>query len=192
MYDSLHTHINLYVCVCGAQLGVKALTVEDLLQAQKEISAHNRQLKEQTKQLERDMALLRDHSLLLVRHQGFVIVTIPCGSHLLALMLLCVSVMAVCCHVCYVKLSQQVTTFMHVKCVCLFVFQLKSRCEELKLDWGSLCLESLLKEKQALRRQISEKQRHCLELQVHTSLPLSSVPRLFRYIRRKKTYHNSE
>lgn len=49
------------------QLGVKALTVEDLLQAQKEISAHNRQLKEQTKQLERDMSLLRDHSLLLVR-----------------------------------------------------------------------------------------------------------------------------
>lgn len=90
------------------ELGVKALTVEDLLQAQKEISAHNRQLKEQTKQLERDMALLRDHSLLL----------------------------------------------------------LKSRCEELKLDWGSLCLETLLKEKQALRRQISEKQRHCLELQI--------------------------
>ncbi|XP_047199114.1 histone-lysine N-methyltransferase, H3 lysine-79 specific isoform X2 [Hippoglossus stenolepis] len=90
------------------ELGVKALTAEDLLQAQKEISAHNRQLKEQTKQLERDMALLRDHSLLL----------------------------------------------------------LKSRCEELKLDWGSLCLESLLKEKQALRRQISEKQRHCLELQI--------------------------
>uniref|UniRef100_A0A8C5H2P4 Histone-lysine N-methyltransferase, H3 lysine-79 specific n=1 Tax=Gouania willdenowi TaxID=441366 RepID=A0A8C5H2P4_GOUWI len=90
------------------ELGVKALTVEDLLQAQKEISAHNRQLKEQTKQLEREMALLRDHSLLL----------------------------------------------------------LKSRCEELKLDWGSLCLESLLKEKQALRRQISEKQRHCLELQI--------------------------
>uniref|UniRef100_A0A672IV91 Histone-lysine N-methyltransferase, H3 lysine-79 specific n=1 Tax=Salarias fasciatus TaxID=181472 RepID=A0A672IV91_SALFA len=91
------------------ELGVKALTVEDLLQAQKEISAHNCQLKEQTKQLERDMALLRDHSLLLVR---------------------------------------------------------ASRCEELKLDWGSLCLESLLKEKQALRRQISEKQRHCLELQI--------------------------
>ncbi|XP_035863404.1 histone-lysine N-methyltransferase, H3 lysine-79 specific isoform X4 [Sander lucioperca] len=90
------------------ELGVKALTVEDLLQAQTEISAHNHQLKEQTKQLERDMALLRDHSLLL----------------------------------------------------------LKSRCEELKLDWGSLCLESLLKEKQALRRQISEKQRHCLELQI--------------------------
>lgn len=54
------------VCVFN-QLGVKALTVEDLLQAQKEISAHNRQLKEQTKQLERDMSLLRDHSLLLVR-----------------------------------------------------------------------------------------------------------------------------
>lgn len=58
------------VFVCGDQLGVKALTVEDLLQAQKEISAHNRQLKEQTKQLERDMALLRDHSLLLVRPQS--------------------------------------------------------------------------------------------------------------------------
>ncbi|XP_061538830.1 histone-lysine N-methyltransferase, H3 lysine-79 specific isoform X1 [Phycodurus eques] len=90
------------------ELGVKALTVEDLLQAQKEISAHNHQLKEQTKQLERDMALLRNHSVLL----------------------------------------------------------LKSRCEELKLDWGSLSLESLLKEKLALRRQISEKQRHCLELQI--------------------------
>lgn len=48
----------------------------------------------------------------------------------------------------------------------IFGLQLKSRCEELKLDWGTLCLESLLKEKQALRRQISEKQRHCLELQV--------------------------
>uniref|UniRef100_A0AAY4D2Q1 Histone-lysine N-methyltransferase, H3 lysine-79 specific n=1 Tax=Denticeps clupeoides TaxID=299321 RepID=A0AAY4D2Q1_9TELE len=90
------------------ELGVKALTLEDLLQAQKEISAHNWQLKEQTKQLECDMADLRDHSLLL----------------------------------------------------------LKSRCEELKLDWGSLCLETLLKEKQALRRQISEKQRLCLELQI--------------------------
>lgn len=41
--------------------------MEDLLEAQKEISAHNCQLKEQTKQLERDMAELRDHSLLLVR-----------------------------------------------------------------------------------------------------------------------------
>lgn len=51
------------VFTCGFKLGVKALTVEDLLQAQKEISAHNRQLKEQTKQIERDMALLRDESL---------------------------------------------------------------------------------------------------------------------------------
>lgn len=58
------------MCVFGGKLGVKALTVEDLLQAQKEISAHNRQLKEQTKQLERDMVLLRDHSLLLVRPQS--------------------------------------------------------------------------------------------------------------------------
>lgn len=63
------------LCMCVLQLGVKALTVEDLLQAQKEISAHNRQLKEQTKQLERDMALLRDHSLLLVRPQGPAVVT---------------------------------------------------------------------------------------------------------------------
>lgn len=44
--------------------------------------------------------------------------------------------------------------------------QLKARCEELRLDWSTLSLESLLKEKQALRSQISEKQRHCLELQV--------------------------
>lgn len=44
--------------------------------------------------------------------------------------------------------------------------QLKARCEELKLDWSTLSLESLLKEKQALRSQISEKQRRCLELQV--------------------------
>uniref|UniRef100_A0A8C2DCA0 Histone-lysine N-methyltransferase, H3 lysine-79 specific n=1 Tax=Cyprinus carpio TaxID=7962 RepID=A0A8C2DCA0_CYPCA len=90
------------------ELGVKAVTVEDLVQAQKEITAHNMQLREQTKQLERDMAELRDQSLVL----------------------------------------------------------LKARCEELKLDWGSLCLETLLKEKAALRRQISEKQRHCLELQI--------------------------
>lgn len=73
MYDTVYTCIYLCVFVCGDQLGVKALTVEDLLQAQKEISAHNRQLKEQTKQLERDMALLRDHSLLLVRLQGYVV-----------------------------------------------------------------------------------------------------------------------
>lgn len=59
------------------QLGVKALTVEDLLQAQKEISAHNRQLKEQTKQLERDMSLLRDHSLLLVRLQCYIMFFAP-------------------------------------------------------------------------------------------------------------------
>lgn len=63
--------------LCGDQLGVKALTVEDLLQAQKEISAHNRQLKEQTKQLERDMALLRDHSLLLVRTQSLLLLLSP-------------------------------------------------------------------------------------------------------------------
>lgn len=87
----------MLVCVCGHQLGVKALTVEDLLQAQKEISAHNRQLKEQTKQLERDMALLRDHSLLLVRllRLLFFVVTStqllqhhPQRLHLLPLLLL--------------------------------------------------------------------------------------------------------
>lgn len=44
--------------------------------------------------------------------------------------------------------------------------QLKARCEELRLDWPTLSLEKLLKEKQALRSQISEKQRRCLELQV--------------------------
>ncbi|ELV09260.1 Histone-lysine N-methyltransferase, H3 lysine-79 specific, partial [Tupaia chinensis] len=44
--------------------------------------------------------------------------------------------------------------------------QLKARCEELRLDWSTLSLESLLKEKQALKSQISEKQRHCLELQI--------------------------
>lgn len=76
---------SVFVCVID-QLGVKALTVEDLLQAQKEISAHNRQLKEQTKQLERDMSLLRDHSLLLVRLQCYImflyhaIIIIECGS----------------------------------------------------------------------------------------------------------------
>ncbi|MGH0162848.1 UNVERIFIED_CONTAM: hypothetical protein FKN15_043757 [Acipenser sinensis] len=90
------------------ELGVKALTYEDLVQAQKEISAHNRQLKEQTKQLESDAVELREQSL------------------------------------------------------CL----LKARCDDLKLDWSSVSLESLLKEKQALRSQISEKQRHCLELQI--------------------------
>lgn len=44
--------------------------------------------------------------------------------------------------------------------------QLKARCEELRLDWPTLSLEKLLKEKQALKSQISEKQRRCLELQV--------------------------
>ncbi|XP_023500119.1 histone-lysine N-methyltransferase, H3 lysine-79 specific isoform X3 [Equus caballus] len=90
------------------ELGVKALTYNDLIQAQKEISAHNQQLREQTEQLEKDNQELRSQSLQL----------------------------------------------------------LKARCEELKLDWSTLSLESLLKEKQALKSQISEKQRHCLELQI--------------------------
>ncbi|XP_044309324.1 histone-lysine N-methyltransferase, H3 lysine-79 specific isoform X6 [Varanus komodoensis] len=90
------------------ELGVKALTYNDLIQAQKEISAHNQQLKEQSKQLEKDNGELRNQSLQL----------------------------------------------------------LKARCEELKLDWSTLSLENLLKEKQALKNQISEKQKHCLELQI--------------------------
>ncbi|KAI1882852.1 hypothetical protein AGOR_G00239170 [Albula goreensis] len=90
------------------ELGVRALTVDDLVQARKEIVAHNRQLKEKIVQLERDMVDLRRHSLLLLR----------------------------------------------------------ARCDELRLDWSTLCLETLLKEGQALRSQISEKQRHCLELQI--------------------------
>ncbi|KAJ8371564.1 hypothetical protein AAFF_G00307120 [Aldrovandia affinis] len=90
------------------ELGVRALSVDDLVHARREIIAHNQQLKEKSIHLEREMWSLRCHSLLLLR----------------------------------------------------------SRCEELKLDWGSVCLESLLKERQALRRQISEKQRHCLELQI--------------------------
>ncbi|XP_043577124.1 histone-lysine N-methyltransferase, H3 lysine-79 specific isoform X2 [Chiloscyllium plagiosum] len=90
------------------ELGIKAMTFNDLLQAQKEIIAHNRQLKEQTKQLEKDNGDLRKHSLQL----------------------------------------------------------LKARCEELNLDWSSLSLDNLLKEKQTLKSQISEKQRHCLELQI--------------------------
>ncbi|XP_006898041.1 PREDICTED: histone-lysine N-methyltransferase, H3 lysine-79 specific [Elephantulus edwardii] len=90
------------------ELGVKALTYNDLIQAQKEISAHNQQLKEQTEQLEKDNDALRGQSLQL----------------------------------------------------------LKARCEELKLDWPTLSLEKLLKEKQALKTQISEKQRRCLELQI--------------------------
>lgn len=88
------------ISVCGDQLGVKALTVEDLLQAQKEISAHNRQLKEQTKQLERDMALLRDHSLLLVRSSYYVVVTstLLLQHHpqwITPVLLLCICVMVV-------------------------------------------------------------------------------------------------
>ncbi|KAJ1060156.1 hypothetical protein K5549_004594 [Capra hircus] len=90
------------------ELGVKALTYNDLIQAQKEISAHNQQLREQTEQLEKGNRELRSQSLRL----------------------------------------------------------LKARCEELKLDWSTLSLENLLKEKQALKSQISEKQRHCLELQI--------------------------
>lgn len=56
--------------------------------------------------------------------------------------------------------------------------QLKARCE-LQLDWSTLSLENLLKEKQALKSQISEKQRHCLELQVRLGWGLepSSLPR---------------
>uniref|UniRef100_A0A8C6WCR3 Histone-lysine N-methyltransferase, H3 lysine-79 specific n=1 Tax=Nannospalax galili TaxID=1026970 RepID=A0A8C6WCR3_NANGA len=90
------------------ELGVKALTYNDLIQAQKEISAHNQQLQEQSEQLQRDNSQLRSQSLQLLR----------------------------------------------------------ARCEELKLDWSTLSLENLRKEKQALRTQISEKQRHCLELQI--------------------------
>ncbi|XP_058513580.1 histone-lysine N-methyltransferase, H3 lysine-79 specific isoform X2 [Ochotona princeps] len=90
------------------ELGVKALTYDDLIQAQKEICAHNQQLREQSEQLERDNSQLRSQSLQL----------------------------------------------------------LKARCEELRLDWATLSLEKLLKEKQALKSQISEKQRRCLELQI--------------------------
>lgn len=55
--------------------------------------------------------------------------------------------------------------------------QLRARCEELKLDWSSLSLENLRKEKQALRSQISEKQRHCLELQVGSGAGWVAGPR---------------
>lgn len=63
---SLHAVISVLILIMFLQLGVKAVTVEDLVQAQKEIMAHNMQLKEQTKQLERDMAELKDQSLRLV------------------------------------------------------------------------------------------------------------------------------
>lgn len=52
------------------QLGVKALTYSDLIQAQKEISAHNQQLREQTEQLDKDNRELRTQSLQLVRVGG--------------------------------------------------------------------------------------------------------------------------
>lgn len=48
------------------QLGVKALTYNDLIQAQKEISAHNQQLRAQSEQLEKDNSELRSQSLRLV------------------------------------------------------------------------------------------------------------------------------
>lgn len=48
------------------QLGVKALTYNDLIQAQKEISAHNQQLREQTEQLEKGNRSWRSQSLRLV------------------------------------------------------------------------------------------------------------------------------
>lgn len=46
---------------------MKALTYNDLIQAQKEISAHNQQLREQTEQLEKGNRELRSQSLRLVR-----------------------------------------------------------------------------------------------------------------------------
>lgn len=52
------------------QLGVKALTYSDLIQAQKEISAHNQQLREQTEQLDKDTRELRTQSLQLVRERS--------------------------------------------------------------------------------------------------------------------------
>lgn len=58
------------MAVVCPQLGVKALTYDDLIQAQKEISAHNQQLREQTEQLEKDNRELRGQSLQLVRAGG--------------------------------------------------------------------------------------------------------------------------
>lgn len=68
----------------------------------------------------------------------------------------------------------------------LMHLQLKARCEELKLDWSTLSLESLLKEKQALKNQISEKQKHCLELQVEPGanlvpLACSNIQPVFQF-----------
>ncbi|KAG8519153.1 Histone-lysine N-methyltransferase, H3 lysine-79 specific [Galemys pyrenaicus] len=122
------------------ELGVKALTYNDLIQAQKEISAHNQQLREQTEQLEKDNRALRGQSLQLVwRKQAPVL-----GS---------------------AGLSPPPHNGWGSRPRHLLP-QLKARCEELKLDWSTLSLENLLKEKQALKSQISEKQRHCLELQI--------------------------
>lgn len=57
----------LLTMLCPApQLGVKALTYSDLIQAQKEISAHNQQLREQSEQLQKDNSELRSQSLRLV------------------------------------------------------------------------------------------------------------------------------
>lgn len=50
---------------------MKALTYNDLIQAQKEISAHNQQLREQTEQLEKGNRELRSQSLRLVRWRGW-------------------------------------------------------------------------------------------------------------------------
>lgn len=55
-----------HLCCLCPQLGVKALTYNDLIQAQKEISAHNQQLREQTEQLEKGNRELRSRSLQLV------------------------------------------------------------------------------------------------------------------------------
>lgn len=110
------------------ELGVKALTFSDLIQAQKEIFAHNLQLKEQSRQLEQENGELRNRSLLL----------------------------------------------------------LKARCEELKLDWNTLSLENLVKEKLALKNQISEKQKHCLELQI-SIVELEKVQRQHELLQLKST-----
>lgn len=59
--------MDTHLAILCPQLGVKALTYNDLIQAQKEISAHNQQLREQTEQLEKDNQELRSQSLQLVR-----------------------------------------------------------------------------------------------------------------------------
>lgn len=60
-WDTTHHALSSHL-----QLGVKALTYNDLIQAQKEISAHNQQLREQSEQLEKDNSELRSQSLRLV------------------------------------------------------------------------------------------------------------------------------